>query len=263
MKSVLLILALFAYSKAFQVVLVNRAEVKVLPQVQIHDSSAEAPDYEGFLRPSYERVYDNGDSWLNSPSMAVKEGDIRTVSFVNGRKISKCGRVTFKRGTVVAYTADGSCSIEPMPTIDSKTPFSSLNEHFSYAQVVSVFYTGASDDDDRYYARGPAWQIWDGTPGSSTVTFQAVEHSSGRLNEIKTLMRRYNGCARYQINDAVGCSSAENPISKLHADKYDHHLNPFLPPGRYSGVAKIKGAKWGSSDDVQVIYLNLEVVKEK
>ena len=237
---------LFMNSRAFEVVLVNEASVPIIPRVQPAGSSCDAPDQEGLLASGDERAYDNANAWLSTPLMNVQEGNIRTMSVVTNAQVVKCGSITFHLGTVVTYTADGQCSTAPMHTIDSEDGYSFWIDIRKYAWIIAD------------YAEGPTTYIWEGgAEAKTTVTFHAVEHTSKATQDIDTLMSRSNECLTRRMNDAITCTRQTK--TSFTADKYDASLNPDLPSGHYSGLAKVKGQRWDDAGDVKYFYLNLEV----
>ena len=262
MKTVGLFLALLLVnSRAFEIVLVNEADVPILAQVQSLDSD-EVPDMEGYLSAGNERVYDNGNEWLSTSSMDVQEGDTRKMSVVaNGNEVSACGDITFKRGTVVAYKPDGTCMTSIMHTFDSTKEFSFRIFEPEYAWIVANFNTGV-DEGDRYYAKGPQEYVNNNHHSErSTITFQVTPHNSesGMLYEAYAKIGRGNQLHWYEMNNAKKSEVTTN--SRFHAETYNPILNPELPSGRYSGVVKLRGEKWENAGDVEYFYLNLEIDK--
>ena len=59
------------------------------------------------------------------------------------------------------------------------------------------------------------------------------------------------------MNNAAGCEvQAKNKF----VSSFDLALNPVLPDGEYSGIAKIKGDKWGGGKESS-FFLNIEISK--
>ena len=116
-----------------------------------------------------------------------------------------------------------------------------------------------NDTSERYYADGPDDLYWKGYDPitQSNITIEAVEHSRRELVDIKVWTKRTNPCGSHTMNNAVGCEvQAKNKFVAT----YDPVLNPNLPPGEYSGVAKIKGEKWGGGKE-STFYMNIEISK--
>lgn len=111
-------------SQAYEIVIVNESTEKIIPRVQSLGSPGDAPDEAGFLLPQFERIYDNTNSWLNHPSMAVKEGDSRHMSvLINGVESVDCGKVTFRAGTEVTFHANRACTLTPLPLVTDTTSY--------------------------------------------------------------------------------------------------------------------------------------------
>ena len=253
----LTVVSLAISSWAFEIVILNESQDKIIPRVQALGSS-DAPDQAGFLLPHFERIYDNTNSWLNTPSMAVKEGDIRTISvLINGVEAIDCGRVTFRTGTEVTFTANRQCTLTPLPLVTNTASYTLPVNIYAYAWIVDDFMVNESTE--RYYADGPDHLYWKGNEYNtkSNITIEAVEHSRRELVDIRVWTMRVNPCTTHCMNNAIGCQvQARNKFVAT----YDPTLNPDLPAGEYSGIAKIKGDKWGGGKE-SMFYLNIEIAK--
>ena len=246
-------------SQAYEIVIVNESTEKIIPRVQSLGSPGDAPDEAGFLNPQFERIYDNTNPWLNHPSMAVKEGDIRHISLlINGVESVDCGRVTFRAGTEVTFHANRECTLTPLPLVTNTASYTLPANIYAYAWIVDDFLVSDTGTSERYYADGPDDLYWKNNEHrQSNITFEAVEHSRRDLVGIKIWTKRSNPCGYYPMNNAVGCEvTAKNKFVAT----YDPELNPDLPPGEYSGIAKIKGEKWGGGKE-SMFYLNIEITK--
>ena len=245
-------------SQAYEVVIVNESTEKIIPRVQSLGSPGDAPDEAGFLFPQFERIYDNTNTWLNHPTMAIKEGDIRHMSvLINGVESVDCGRVTFRAGTEVTFHANRMCTLTPLPLVTNTASYTLSANIYAYAWTVDDFMV--NDTSERYYADGPDdlyWKAYDPLK-QSNITVEAVEHSRRDLVDIKIWTKRTNSCGSHTMNNAVGCQvQAKNKFVAT----YDPALNPDLPPGEYSGIGKIRGEKWGGGKE-SMFYLNIEIMK--
>ena len=252
----LTVVSLAISSWAFEIVILNESPDMIIPRVQALGSS-DAPDQAGFLLPHFERIYDNTNSWLNTPSMAVKEGDVRTMSvLINGVEAVDCGSVTFRTGTEVTFTANRQCTLIPLPVVTNTASYTLPVNIYAYAWIVDDFMVNESTE--RYYADGPDHLYWKVEYNKkSNITIEAVEHSRHELVDIKVWTMRVNPCSTLYMNNAVGCEvQAKNKFVAT----YDPALNPDLPAGEYSGIAKIKGDKWGGGKE-SIFYLNIEITK--
>ena len=246
-------------SWAYDVLIINKSDGPVKPYIQSLGDE-ETPDTAGYIDSSKDRVYDNMNSFLNHPSMKVKEGDIRSISIYDPCAIKSrpCGDIKFEGGTVIAY--DGTCITTTMPLVNKRQSYQQrgLSDTINSAWVIKHF-----DIDDvtaRIYADGPeTFEIlsapdWD----ESIITFKAVEHSTHNLQDIKVYGYRTDSCGPAAMNDQVGCFT--QPIDDYLHVVYDTALNPNLPAGKYSGIVKIFGklAGWTGRNELTV-FVNLEI----
>ena len=258
--ALLTVASLMISSQAYDIIIVNESTEKIIPRVQSLGSPGDAPDEAGFLSSRFERIYDNTNPWLNHPSMAVKEGDVRHMSvLVNGVESVDCGRVTFRAGTEVTFHANRECILTPLPVVTNTASYTLAANIYAYAWTVDDFLVDDIYGSERYYADGPNdlyWKAYDPLK-QSNITFEAVEHTRRDLTDIKIVTKRSNPCGSRPMNNAVGCEvQAKNKFVAT----YDPVLNPDLPPGEYSGIAKIKGEKWGGTKE-SMFYMNIEITK--
>ena len=242
-------------SWAYDVLIINQSDGPVNPYIQSL-GDGEAPDAAGFLNSSKDRIYDNRNPFLNHPSMGVKEGDVRSISIYDPSaiKFRPCGDIKFEGGKVITY--DGTtCIATTMPLVDKTQAYQKRGSDTdsSFGWVIEHF-----DIDDvtaRIYADGPEDLVWSLPSGNAVITFKAVEHSTHNLQDIKVNGYKTDPCGHWPMNDGAACDA---PIdTNLHV-VYDTALNPNLPAGKYSGIAKIFGRLWHGGDE-STAYVNLEI----
>ncbi len=251
---ILTLAALSVTSLAYDIVIINDSPNPVIPFVQSLGTSGEAPDsMGGYILSGKERVYDNANVWLNSAAMAVEEGETRTVSIFDGltTELKLCGSVMFEAGTVLTYKS-GECVKTSAASVTNTDRFKLFAPYVSYGWIVENFDTG---DVSRTYATGPTKLNWTGAIGTTTIVYQAVEHTTKQIVDINLKAYKSDPCSSSNlINDAAGCQVQRKTY--LHA-VYEPAMNPDLPTGSYSGIANLFGSQWHGGEEINT-YLNIE-----
>ncbi len=249
--------ALSVTSLAYDIVIINDSPNPVIPFVQSLGTSRKAPDsVGGYILAGKECVYDNANVWLNSAAMAVEEGETRTVSIFDSvtTEIKLCGSVMFEAGTVLTYKG-GECVKTSAALVTNTDRFKLFAPYITYAWIVENFDTG---NVSRQYATGPTKLIWSGA-GTTTIVYQAVEHTTKQIVDINLKAYKSNRCGRFKlINNAARCEVPRK--NYLHA-VYESAMNPDLPAGSYSGIANLLGRQGNNGGEEINTYLNIEIKK--
>ncbi len=123
-----------------------------------------------------------------------------------------------------------------------------------YGWIVENFNTS---DVSRTYATGPTKLIWSGKTGTTTIVYQAVEHTTKQLVYINLKAYKSNICWKSISINSAQCDAQRQTY--LHA-VYEPAMNPDLPAGSYSGIANLFGRQWHGGKEINT-YLNIEIKK--
>ena len=249
--------ALSVTSLAYDIVIINDSPNTVLPFVESLGKK-NIFNMGGYIRAGRERVYDNANVNLNSAAIAVEEGDTRPVTIYNivTNELISCGSIKFEDGTVLTYKGD-ECVKTSAALVTNTDGFQLFAPYVSYGWTVENFDTG-DVFSTRTYATGPTKLIWSSKTGTTTIVYQAVEHTTKQIVNINLKAYGSNPCRHsLLINNAAGCSVPRK--NYLHA-VYEAAMNPDLPAGSYSGIAKLFGRKWHGGEEINT-YLNIEIKK--
>ena len=266
-----------SFAAAFVVVIRNESDSPVIPCVQQANGELEVLDPAGTVPSKGERVYDNASPWLRSDLMKIKEKDERTLSlvFTKQHKVVDCGEIPLENGIVLKAINDTqaaaapSCQRSSMPLMQETGLYTRPAVADPYqcwsAWVIAPIYDsggcGVCDEvaaTKRYYADGPRNLFSDTNQyGEGTITVQACNNQSGRIEELHFSSARKNKCGTQYINNSVGCESYDAPETL--AMQYTGPVTQNLPTGHYSGIVKIRELASDTHDTLDEFYVNVEI----